>query len=369
MSGKGFEGTRQAAFEAGADEFFTKPIDLDQLLFSLNRVVTPTTSAPERARSAEAGAPPFIRFWGVRGSVPAPGPGTVRYGGNTACVEFRGEGELIMLDAGTGSRPLGEALGEEFRGRPLELTVLISHFHWDHIQGFPFFRPAYEATSRIRILGFEGTREGLAGIFAAQMATPHFPISLAELAGHISFEQLRAMEFEIGKVKGQAAFANHPDVCVGYRLEAGGRSVAYLPDHEPFHRTRNQKTGPDTLREQTAEFARSEDEKIVRFVRGVDALILDAQFDADEYARRSGWGHSCVDDAVELAVRAEARRLFLFHHDPAHSDDKIDQMVQHGRKLAAKWGGRLEVEAAREGLRCELTPRAPAKTASVTPGD
>ena len=188
MSGKGFEDTRQSAFEAGADEFFTKPIDLDELLASLNRVAAPAPPArPEQG--AQETATPFVRFWGVRGSIPVPGPDTARYGGNTACVEFRGAGEIIILDSGTGIRPLGQQLAEEFKDRPLDLTLLITHFHWDHIQGFPFFRPAYEAGNRIRILGFEGTREGLAGIFSAQMSTPYFPISLGEMASRLSFEQ------------------------------------------------------------------------------------------------------------------------------------------------------------------------------------
>jgi phosphoribosyl 1,2-cyclic phosphodiesterase len=317
-------------------------------------------SAPAAPRDRVAGegavvdGPAFIRFWGVRGSIPVPGPDTVRYGGNTACVEFRGGGEIIILDSGTGIRPLGQALDAEFAGKALNLTLLITHSHWDHIQGFPFFRPAYEPGNHLRILGFEGTRDGLAGIFSTQMESPYFPIGLGELPGHLAFEELRTMEIAVGAVKVQAAFANHPGVCVGYRLNTRAGSVAYLPDHEPFHRMRNPHTVPDALRDQARDFARSEDEKIVRFLDGVDALILDAQFDADEYARHTGWGHSSVDDAVDLALRAKAKRLFLFHHDPAHSDDKMDQMVGHARKLAAKSGKGLEVEAAREGVKCEL---------------
>jgi phosphoribosyl 1,2-cyclic phosphodiesterase/ActR/RegA family two-component response regulator len=354
MSGKDFADTRQAALEAGADEFLVKPIDVEHFASLVDRM---SASAPPRNGPSEAAAvdgPAFIRFWGVRGSIPVPGPDTVRYGGNTACVEFRSDGEIIILDSGTGIRPLGEALEAEFAGRGLNLTLLITHFHWDHIQGFPFFRPAYEPGNQLRVLGFEGTREGLAGIFSSQMASPYFPIGLGELPGHVAFEELRSMEFTVGAVKVQAAFANHPGVCVGYRLNTRAGSVAFLPDHEPFHRMRKPHTVPDELRDQARDFARSEDEKIVRFLDGVDALILDAQFDADEYARNTGWGHSSVDDAVDLAVRAKAKRLFLFHHDPTHTDDKMDQMVGYARKLAAKSGQGLEVEAAREGLKCEL---------------
>ncbi len=358
MSGKGFEDTRVAALEAGADEFLTKPIDLERLAALLDQVSGESRSPTEASSGLSPTDPSFVRFWGVRGSIPSPGPDTVRYGGNTSCVEFRGGGEIIILDSGTGIRLLGQALAEEFKGKSIGLTLLITHSHWDHVQGFPFFNPAYDSGNRLRILGFEGAREGLAGIFSSQMESPFFPIGLSQLPGHLTFEELRTMEFSIGQVKVRVAFANHPGVCVGYRLDTESGSVAYLPDHEPFHRLRSQPALPEALREKAAEFARAEDEKIAQFLHQVDVLILDAQFDAEEYANHTGWGHSSVDDAVELALRSEARKLFLFHHDPAHSDAKLDQMVQFARKLASQSGKRLEVEAASEGLKCELSPAA-----------
>lgn len=349
MSGRDFEDTQQAAMEAGADEFFTKPLDFEKLCAVLERVAGNPATTPEPA-SAVRDSKPVVKFWGVRGSIAAPGPDTVRYGGNTSCVEFRGGGEIIVLDSGTGIRVLGNALSAEFAGKPLSLTVLITHSHWDHVQGFPFFAPAYDQANRIRILGFEGARNGLAGIFSAQMESPYFPVGLAQMPSHLSFEELRSMEFSIGKVKVQAAFANHPGVCVGYRLTVPGFSIAYLPDHEPFRRLRHQRDLPEVLKDQARQFAEAEDEKIVSFLRDVDVLILDSQFDADEYASHTGWGHSSVDDAVALALRANARRLFLFHHDPSHSDAKIDTMVQHARVLVSKRGASLKVEAARESL-------------------
>ena len=186
------------------------------------------------------------------------------------------------------------------------------------------------------------------------MESPFFPIGLAQMPSHLSFEELHSMEFSIGKVQVRAAFTNHPGVCVGYRLEAEETSLAYLPDHEPFHRMRNHSVIPDALKEQTKQFALAEDEKIVRFLQNVDTLILDAQFDADEYARHTGWGHSSIDDAVDLALRANARRLVLFHHDPSHDDAKIEQLVQHAQELVVKSGKKLDIEAGREGLRCDL---------------
>ena len=357
MSGKHFEDTRQAALEAGADEFLLKPLDPAHLLSLMDRVSgpppPPPPSSPDTTLSVAA-EPAFVRFWGVRGSIPVPGPDTLRHGGNTACVEFRAEGEIVILDSGTGIRPLGETLCMEFKDQPLHVTLLITHSHWDHVQGFPFFKPAYEAANHIRILGYGGSGEGLAGVFSGQMESPYFPIGLGQLPGHLVFEEMRSMEFVVGEVKVQAAFANHPGVCVCYRLNTRSGSVAYLPDHEPFQPMRSRATAHAQRPAQVIEFARAEDEKIVRFLHQVDILILDAQFDADEYSVHVGWGHSSVDDAVDIALRAQARRLFLFHHDPAHNDAKIDQMVQHARRLVAKSGQELEVQAAREGLKCEF---------------
>ena len=357
MSGKGFEDTRQAAMEAGADEFMVKPLDFARLCEILGQI-TKRSALESSATTATPAAPPFVRFWGVRGSIPSPGPDTVRYGGNTACVEFRAGGEIIILDAGTGIRGLGNALSTEFAGRPLKVAILITHTHWDHIHGFPFFQPAYDPANAIRVLGFEGTREGLAGIFSAQMESPYFPIALAQMPGHLSFDELRTMEFAIGEVKIRAAFANHPGVCVGYRLESGGACVAYLPDHEPFIRMRNQTTIPEALKDQARQFAITEDDKMIQFLEGTDVLILDAQFDSAEYTTHAGWGHTCVDDAVDLALRAKAKKLFLFHHDPSHSDSKIEQMVGHARALVKKSGRQLEVDAAREGQKTELATSA-----------
>jgi phosphoribosyl 1,2-cyclic phosphodiesterase/CheY-like chemotaxis protein len=364
MSGRGFADTRQSALEAGADEFLPKPIEFSHLLSLMDRMTTPEPPAGQPAEQADyEPEPPFIRFWGVRGSIPVPGPDTVRYGGNTACVELRGDGEIIILDSGTGIRLLGEALCAEFEGRELNLTLLLTHAHWDHVQGFPFFKPAYDAASHIRLLGFEGTGAGLAEIFSGQMESPYFPIGLGQLPSHLVFEELRSMAFEVGKIQGQALFVNHPGVCAGYRLQTHQGSVAYFPDHEPFHRTCGRPGLTGDALAQAMEFARTEDERVVRFLHRVDVLILDAQFDTAEYASHAGWGHSAVDDAVEIALQAQAKRLFLFHHDPAHSDVRIDQMVKHARQLVAKSGQKLEVDAAREGVKCEFGTRGAEKRA------
>jgi len=362
ISGRGFTDTLQSAYEAGADEFLLKPIDPDELLPLIDRMSGPPPPSPGPAVLPAVAPEPggaFLRFWGVRGSIPAPGPGTVRYGGNTACIEVRADDEIVILDSGTGIRPLGLSLAAEFADRPLNLTLLITHSHWDHVQGFPFFRPAYDSNNNLRILGFEGAGQGLARIFSAQMESPYFPIGLGQVPGHLVFQELKSMHFAIGKIQAEAAFMNHPGVAAGYRLNTSAGSIAYLPDNEPFVRMKTQRAGPPPSAEEL-EFARTEDEKLVRFIRGVDVLVLDSQYDALEYRDHIGWGHGCVDDAVELACRAGVRKLFLFHHDPGHDDGKIDEMLAEARKLAVQFGSPLQVEAAQEGLRVNLNAKVPA---------
>jgi phosphoribosyl 1,2-cyclic phosphodiesterase len=356
MSGRDFEDTRQTALEAGADEFLPKPVNIPRLMELLEGMAGPPPFVPREFDTTRLlrSRPPFVRFWGVRGSVPVPGPGTVRYGGNTSCIELRVDGEILILDCGTGIRGLGDELLTEFHGQPLNLTLLITHSHWDHVQGFPFFQPAYEARNQIRVFGFEGAREGLAGIFSGQMESPYFPIGLGQLPGHLVFEELKQMHFDVGSVPVQAAFVNHPGICVGYRINVRGRHVVYVPDHEPFLRKVAASGRPDGQPLDVEEFARREDERFVDFIRGADLLILDAQYDEAEYQHHVGWGHCCVDDAIDLAVRGGVRRLFLFHHDPSHTDDKLDDMLAKARQVAARRDASLHVEMAREGLKVEL---------------
>ena len=296
-----------------------------------------------------------VRFWGVRGSLPTPGPTTVFYGGNTSCVEVRADSAVIILDAGSGIRCLGNALAAEFKGRPLETTLLLTHTHWDHIQGFPFFSPAYNPNNKLRVMSYEGAHKGLEKTLSIQMESPFFPISMHQMPGHITVGEIKAMEFQLGEVKAQAAIVNHPGTCVGYRLNTAAGSVAFLPDNELFHRLKAVgATKPGTEYPAREEFAKFQEQKFVDFLKEVDVLILDAQYDEAEYLTKIGWGHSCVDDSVALAVAAGAKTLFLFHHDPLHDDDKITKMVARARGLAKHLGSSIHIDAAREGLEINL---------------
>ena len=228
LSAKSFAADKQRAAEFGADVFVTKPVRPAEFVSLLENLIR-EADAPRRVTDHEsAEAAMQVRFWGVRGSVPAPGPGTVYYGGNTSCVEVRAEGEIIVLDSGTGIRQLGASLASEFNGQPLNITILITHTHWDHIQGFPFFKPAYNPKNKIRVLGYEGAKAGLAGILSHQMESPYFPIQLKKLPGNIVITELKKMQFGVGKVNVRAEFVNHPGICVGYRLESARGSLAYL---------------------------------------------------------------------------------------------------------------------------------------------
>jgi phosphoribosyl 1,2-cyclic phosphodiesterase len=298
-----------------------------------------------------------VKFWGVRGSIPTPGPTTVHYGGNTSCVEVRADGQIIILDAGTGVRLLGRHLEAEFDHAPLDATLLLTHTHWDHIQGLPFFMPVYKPQNHLRILGYEGARHGLEVVLAGQMESPFFPVGLGEVPANVRIEELKGMSFHIGPVRVQTAFANHPANCVGYRLFASDGSVAFFPDNElppapaPGRGTAGRAGGC------LPAVARTPHRQMVRFLRGTDVLIMDTQFDADEYLRHTGWGHGCVDAVVALAMEADVKKLFLFHHDPNHDDAKVSRMLVHARKLVAAQKGALRVEAAREGMTVELPAR------------
>ncbi len=352
-TGRDYPTDRKMAEEAGADLYLVKPIEFSRLEDALERVAPKLGERkPVPAIDTEFDAEATrIRFWGVRGSIPTPGTSTVFFGGNTSCVEVRAAGEIIILDAGSGMRALGHALAAEFEERPMDLTLLITHTHWDHIQGFPFFLPAYEARNKLHILGYEGARDRLAATLAGQMESPYFPIALDQMPGNIVIEELKEMKFAIGSIEGEACFTNHPGVCVGYRLATPGGSVVYMPDNETFSKNRTGTDGrvlPSTL-----------ESHLVEFLREADILIADAQYNAEEYLSHVGWGHGCVDEVVRLAVSANVKRLFLFHHDPAHDDRFISNMLMHARALAQAAGSRMRVDAAREGDLVLLGGRVP----------
>ncbi len=360
-AGRHYDVDREAVLDAGVDDYFVKPLKWEKIAAAIKRGARPRRKLRPKHSRALKFPPPSTRlkFWGVRGSIPVPGPSTIGYGGNTTCVEVRTDNEIIVLDAGSGIRELGLALENEFGTAPIDLTLLLTHTHWDHIQGLPFFLPAYKPKNSIRVLGYQGARAGLATVLATQMEIPFFPVSWRDLPGTIKIEELKKMEFSIGKARVRAKFLNHPGVCVGYRLFTKEGSIAFLPDNEPFEPLKLKLATRDGIRPEKARAqAAVERSKLVEFLKEADVLILDSQYTDEKYQEHIGWGHGALSRVVSLALEARVRKLFLFHHDPQHDDHEIDEMLERARLLVVESGRALEVEAAREGAEIWLTTRA-----------
>lgn len=291
-----------------------------------------------------------VKFWGVRGSIATPGESTVRYGGNTSCVELQlDDGTLIILDAGTGIRNLGEYLTS--KGGKVDAYLLISHPHCDHIQGFPFFRPAFSNGNLITIFGPDGREIPLKKIVADQMNKVYFPLRLSELGAKIKFVPLKEDKIKIGNASVESIFVNHPGFTLGYKITAAGKSIVYISDNEPFYidkisyYTNYEKEVIDL----SLNFNGEPNQRIVNFVSGADVLIHDSTYTPEQYLGHIGWGHSDYLFAVALAGRAHVKRLFLYHFDPSNDDDAVDSFLEKALQFGGKNGYEVEVSAAREG--------------------
>jgi phosphoribosyl 1,2-cyclic phosphodiesterase len=275
-----------------------------------------------------------VRFWGTRGSIPAPGSATTLFGGNTSCVEIRlGTGRRIILDAGSGLRALGHALVSE--GQPLDETVFLTHFHWDHIQGFPFFAPLYERNARVCVVAPEQRDGDAETLFAGQMGPTYFPVSVDALSARLSFQGLNEGSWESESFRVSAMRVRHASFTVAYRVEVGGRVITYAPDNELIG-------GAHEVPEDWAL-------RFEAFVRGSDILIHDAMYTPREYELHDGWGHSTFDQALALAVRTEVPRVFFFHHSPERSDAELGAIVEEMRSRVRLEGHPLDLLAAAEG--------------------
>jgi CheY-like chemotaxis protein len=291
-----------------------------------------------------------IRFWGTRGSLAKPGPGTLRYGGNTSCVEVRtGSGTLIVFDCGTGAHGLGQALMGS--GAPVRGHLMITHTHWDHIQGFPFFAPLFGRGHEWDIYAPGGLGQQLEQTLAGQMEYTYFPVTLAQLGATIRYHDLVEGSFAVEDVRVVTKYLNHPALALGYRLEVGAVSVVYASDHEPHAPWASTET---TTGASAASLAHREDRRHVEFLAGADLVIHDAQYDLGEYREKIGWGHTPAECAVDYALAARARRLALYHHDPMRDDAGVDSLIEACRRRVAAAGGQLEVFAAAEGQVVEL---------------
>ena len=296
-----------------------------------------------------------LKFWGTRGSISTPGKQTVRYGGNTPCVEIRlNNDELIVLDAGTGIRNLGEKLMEH--GKSIKGYILISHPHWDHIQGFPFFKPAFISGNEFTIIGGESDRVSLQKMIADQMNKVYFPIQLNELKATLKFRKVEEEEFSVFDARVSTLYLNHPTFAIGYRLTYKGKTLVYISDNEPFDR-RVAQSLRNVEKQIVDRFLRSTgdpNQRVFDFVRNADILIHDATYTPEEYVDRVGWGHSHYLFTLNVAAEGKVKQLVLFHHDPSHSDDKVDDILKKCKNEIRTRKYHFECVAADEGMELKL---------------
>src|SRR5207302_919357 len=284
-----------------------------------------------------------VRFWGTRGSIATPGGRTAVYGGNTSCTEVRAaDGTVVVLDCGTGARELGLHLVRTVP-QPMRLHLFIGHTHWDHIQGFPFFVPAFLPGAELNVYAPLGFQQSLEEAMSGQMEYSYFPVKLRDLRSRIHFTELEEGFFRVGDVLVETQYLNHTAPTIAYRMSTGGGSIAYMTDHEPFWKAEN-----GTLHHPG-------DQRHIAFMRGADLVIHDAQYTEEEYVNRVGWGHSTLAYAPDVALAAGVQRLALFHHDPTHDDAFMERFEGAARARVAALGRELEVFAAREGLELSVS--------------
>lgn len=297
-----------------------------------------------------------MTFWGVRGSYPVPGAATVRYGGQTSCVELRTDsGGCLIIDAGTGMRALGQKLSRE-GGVPRQFHVLLSHVHWDHIQGLPFFEPAYIPGNRIAVYALLTAADELDQVIGGITRHEFFPMPLERVPAQFQFIEVKpqvAMTIDDCHVLPIAL--NHPFGAVGYRVDADGSSAAYVADTAPFTEVLHKQhflSGLEPLSAEDVHALGAMRAGLVAALRGVDTVIYDTHFLPDEYKRFPHYGHSTPDQALEICLEANVRRLVLYHHAPSHSDEQMDEVAERYRALGAAHG--IEVVTSCEGMTLQV---------------
>ena len=292
-----------------------------------------TDVSPSSPQAAGTFAAVTTRCWGTRGSIPSPGPETARYGGNTTSFEVRHGEQRLIFDAGSGLRALGLDLlenGGEFH------HIFLTHFHWDHIQGFPFFAPLYNPEIDLKIVGPRQNNIDVRSLFAGQMGPIYFPVPFSVVAATMSFDHLNEGTLEVAGATLHTMRVKHPSYVIGYRIEVGDKVICFVPD--------------DELEGDMYEMDEGWYERLVEFVRGADLLIHDSMYTDDEYPNRIGWGHSTFNQSLRLAEDGEVKKLLFFHHDPTRSDDELDEIVNRVRDEALSRGCAVEMEAAAEGI-------------------
>jgi len=304
-----------------------------------------------------------LTLWGVRGSIPVPGSNTVKYGGNTACLEVRygAENKLLIVDAGSGIKPLGDKIvREELKNGPIRAKLFLSHTHWDHIIGFPFFTPIFIPGTELELYSPINYEErSVEEIIGIQLSYQYFPVRQSELGAKISYQSLKEDALDLGDgMVIRTKFLNHPVSTLGYRFEYDGKAICTLYDHEPFRNMfPSDPEDPDyddaVAREGEA-VAEEENARIRAFLSDADVVVHDTQYTLEEYNNKfTGWGHTSYEDAIKSAHRSRVKKLLFFHHDPLRTDDQLDELLAGYRaKIAGKTT--MQIDVAREGMTVEV---------------
>ncbi len=291
-----------------------------------------------------------VKFWGVRGSIPCPGPATQKYGGNTSCVQVLGGTEVVILDAGTGIRELGLQLMAA--KKPVRVHMLITHTHWDHIQGFPFFTPIYVPGNELFIYGPRALEKSLEEALMFQMQYSYFPVRGVELAARVKFTELGEETFSIGDLEVSTKSMNHPIRVLAFKIRQKDRSVIYTGDNEPYYDVLAERApaAADTGIHRRSEFIKECNQRVVDFCKDTDVLIADSQYTDEEYKGKRGWGHSSISQVLQLAQDSTVKKLVLFHHEPAHDDKGLAAIERQARARAVRMKAKYQVVSAKEGM-------------------
>jgi phosphoribosyl 1,2-cyclic phosphodiesterase len=294
-----------------------------------------------------------VRFWGVRGSISCPGRDTVVYGGNTSCLEIRAGERLLIVDLGTGVRPLGDFLRANDLNKygKIEADVFVTHTHWDHIMGFPLFAPIYMPGTVLRIYGPPSSEnDSLESIIKLQLSYRYWPVRVEDLSANIKFKQIKEATLDLGDgLTVTSKILNHPGVCLGYRFNYEGKSIAAVFDHEPFHKLL--KTDPfnpgfnDKTAKKSNVNVEEENGKILSFIQDADIVVHDTQYTDEEYKTHIGWGHASYEYAVEFATNAKAKKVVFYHYDPVNTDKQLKKIEKYYARKA-----KIKTLMAKEGM-------------------
>ncbi|MDR0670149.1 MAG: MBL fold metallo-hydrolase [Treponema sp.] len=300
----------------------------------------------------------YTRFWGVRGSIPTPGPTTVHYGGNTACLEIRAGERLLIVDLGTGVKPFGDWLAaNEIKKHPINADIFVTHTHWDHIMGFPMFTPIFIPGTRLKIWGsvsYDG--DPLEKVIGAQLSYRYWPIRLDELSADLEYEELKQGSYDLGGgLHLSTRYLNHPTLCLGYRFEYEGKSIVTAFDTEPFYNLFSVGKDDPAYNEEAARegerTAALENRRMLEFIKGADILVYDTSYTEQEYKAHIGWGHSSYETAIDNSLKTGVKKLICFHHEPRRGDDELAALEAGFRERYAREP--LEILMAREGMTVE----------------